>query len=261
MFIIDHDDWALKAIAAASFIQSLQFDNPESRFAYTMPRYDLTGLAVARAIEHYAKDCVFFGEANFAASEMQRSIPTYGGCEMRFYRTGSIHFLQAKVREWCTELKSPRRLIPMHLLDEPAVVASIALMGDLFTTFHGGEPPAFYCAAMRGTTLQGLRIAWPRAAAHGYGVLGVKLRQHRVGKAKIFRSDLDYFVEAEPPPFPTSLREDAKAYWYFLEHAEPGSVFINTNNGEVRKPHVNLPPLQPDLKWDDETAFTRDLTE
>ena len=80
-----------------------------------------------------------------------------------------------------------------------------------------------------GTLTRGLQMAFPDKYVNVVSV-GHKMKQHEIGRAKLYLSDYKFTQEVkdkDKPPFPSVPTYDAKAWAVMRKYAKKGSLFWN----------------------------------
>lgn len=112
------------------------------------------------------------------------------------------------------------RLLPFGL-DDPRFIEIVAEIARAATTI---TPHEVWVTAGSGTLCRALQQAWPRAEMHAVQVGHAP----SVGNANLWQAPEKFQEPAKhPPPFPSCLEYDAKAWQFVREHASRGALFWN----------------------------------
>jgi len=145
------------------------------------------------------------------------------GTDYRWVPNGMLNVTQARAREYAEELPETRKVLPLGL-EHPYVTACFIKVARSLP-----EPKEFWTVGSSGSLNRALQLAWPDADAHVVSV-GHKMKEHEIGRAKYYRSDLKFdkaVLPKDEPPFPSAPTYDAKAWKFVREHASPGALFWN----------------------------------
>jgi len=145
------------------------------------------------------------------------------GTDYRWVPNGMLNVTQARAREYAEESPETRKVLPLGL-EHPYVTACFIKVARSLPA-----PKEFWTVGSSGSLNRALQLAWPDADAHVVSV-GHKMKEHEIGRAKYYRSDLKFHkavLAKDEPPFPSAPTYDAKAWKFVREHASPGALFWN----------------------------------
>jgi len=205
---------------------------------YASPAQGFAQVALAYAARACGKRAVIF-----VAQRQQRHPCTQAsaqaGARIEEVPHGYLSHVQAKAQSYCD--RAGALLLPFGFDTPPFLAALARIIGD------AAPPPAeAWCVAGSGVLARAMRLAWP----------GTPLRLVCLGKEPIRpEGDVQVYHAAErfeapallPPPFPSCLHYDAKAWTFVQRHAVPGALFWNVA-GDPPADVVALAPA-PRPQW------------
>ena len=139
-----------------------------------------------------------------------------------------LQVTKARAREYFYEDPKKRRLLPLGL-EEPRVLEDIATLAKTIEIDYNIEISEIWSVGSSGTLTRGLQMAFPNKDVHVVSV-GHTMKQHEVGRAKLYRSKYKFTQEVKDddvPPFPSVPTYDAKAWSVMKEYAKKGALFWN----------------------------------
>jgi len=150
------------------------------------------------------------------------------GADIRWVPNGMLQVTKARAREYFYEDPKKRRLLPLGL-EEPRVLEDIATLAKTIEIDYNIEISEIWSVGSSGTLTRGLQMAFPNKDVHVVSV-GHTMKQHEVGRAKLYRSKYKFTQEVKDddvPPFPSVPTYDAKAWSVMKEYAKKGALFWN----------------------------------
>lgn len=130
---------------------------------------------------------------------------------------GYMTVVRARARDYCAV--SGAKLLPFGF-DAPAFIEALAAVASSLSL----DPPEVWSVAGSGVLTRALQLAWPRALVHAVRIGAVP----QTGTATVFVAP-ERFEQAalQPPPFPSCVNYDAKAWQFVSARAVPGALFWN----------------------------------
>lgn len=190
-------------------------DHPE--YVYASPVYGYAQIALAYACRDYGKSATIFcaKRKTYAPLTVQA---IEAGARIIDVPMGFLSHVSAKARQYC-ETTPGAKLLPFGL-DDPAFISALADVARALPV----TPTEVWSITSSGVLTRALQLAWPNAKFYGIRV-GAK---PDAGKAEvIFAPERFEQAAQKPPPFPSSLHYDAKAWRFVRTLAMPGALFWN----------------------------------
>ena len=150
------------------------------------------------------------------------------GADIRWIPNGMLQVTKARAREYYYKDPKKRRLLPLGL-EEPRVLEDIATLAKTIEIDYNIEISEIWSVGSSGTLTRGLQMAFPNKDVHVVSV-GHTMKQHEVGRAKLYRSKYKFTQEVkgdDVPPFPSVPTYDAKAWTVMKKYAKKGALFWN----------------------------------
>jgi len=183
---------------------------------YAGPCCGYAQLAVALSARDHGRRCTLF-VAKRATRHRLTELSAAASAKIVEVSPGYLSVVRSRARDYCEQ--SGAVLLPFGLACQQisdalrAVAASIAV-----------QPKEVWTVAGSGTLTRALQDAWPAADFFAVAVG----KDADCGRAKVFVAPETFEQAAKrPPPFPSSLNYDAKAWQFIQKHASPDALFWN----------------------------------
>ena len=132
---------------------------------------------------------------------------------------GRLNNVQARAKAYAAFVGA--RFFPLGF-DVPAFVD--ALVAEV-RALPISPPPEAWCVAGSGALARALALAWPTTRVHA---VRIGFEPKLAPGITLHVAPESFDEEArEPPPFPSCVNYDAKAWRFFRAHAVPGALFWN----------------------------------
>lgn len=189
-------------------------------YVYASPAQGYAQLAIALACAAAGKRATIFvaQRAKYAPLTEQAAAAGATICEVPL---GFLSNVQAKADRYAAQNNA--RLLPFGL-NSPRVRTGIAAVARSLPFV----PDEVWTVAGSGMLARALQEAWPRAEFH---VVKVGKDDIQLGAAETYRAPEKFHQDAKfPPPFPSCVTYDAKAWRFMLDRASPGALFWNVGS-------------------------------
>lgn len=188
-------------------------------FVYASPAYGHAQIALALACRDAGKRATIFTAQRASPHPMTRET-LKAGAKIVMVPSGYLSNVQAKAREYCRA--SGAVLFPFGMAF-PAFVEALAGIARSLPV----SPREFWSVAGSGTLSRALQMAWPGAKA-----MAVRVgKRPDCGAARLFVAPERFEAPcAIPPPFPSSLSYDAKAWRFVRQFGTAGALFWNVGS-------------------------------
>jgi len=201
-----------KEAALLSFIEAL----PQRELVYAGPRQGYAQIALAAACQATGRKATLF----IAQSKVKHSRSLKAaelGAELHEVPCGYLTVVQARAREYCRETGA--RMLPFGLACDEMERAIESRARDLNIS-----PLEVWSVAGSGTLQRGLQRAWPLAKFYAVQIG----KPPQAGRAEVIVAPEKYEQDAKlPPPFPSCLNYDAKAWRHIASKASNDALFWN----------------------------------
>lgn len=193
-----------------------QFMHAGQEYVYATPAYGYAQWALALAAQEVgAIQTVFVAKRSrlHPLTEKARK----AGAKIVQIPHGYMSNVRSKAKAYCETTGAT--LLPFGL-DFQAFIDAIAEVarGVKF------EPKEVWSVAGSGVLTRGLQQAWPEADFHVVQVGAVP----NAGRARVWKAPESFEQDAKhPPPFPSCINYDAKAWQFIRVHAKPNALFWN----------------------------------
>lgn len=193
------------------------FDNQHQEYVYASPVYGHAQVALAYAArDHGLRATIFCARRKERFSLSLEAL--HAGAAMIEVPNGYMSVVRARARAYCLQTRA--RLLPFGLDDELFIQA----LADVARALPIEAPKEVWCVAGSGVLTRALQTAWPDARHYAVRVGAVP----DAGRAFVFEAPEAYERPAKvPPPFPSAINYDAKAWQFIKQHAASGALFWN----------------------------------
>jgi len=185
-------------------------------FVYASPAYGHAQLALAYACREADYQATVFVAQRKELHPLTQQAQKLGAKIVQV-PMGYLSNLQAKARNYCEQTGAV--LLPFGM-------ASPEMEKGLMEVAHHLpiDPLEVWSVYGSGTLTRALQKAWPNAPVFAIRVGA----DSPVGRAKVLRAPEKFDRPAKyPPPFPSCITYDAKAWRFVLESARPGALYWN----------------------------------
>lgn len=186
-------------------------------FVYASPAYGYAQVALA----YTCRDCGYKATIFTAARKVlhHHTIEAQSvGAKVVQVPFGYLSNVQAKARQYCNTTGAS--LIPFgmdHLKFRMELISVVEGMGI--------SPPEVWAVAGSGTLIRCLRMAWPSVK---FFAVAVGKEPLVGGNTEVLQAPEKYEAPAKyPPPFPSCLNYDAKAWRFVQDRAADGALLWN----------------------------------
>lgn len=187
-------------------------------YVYTSPVYGYAQIALAHTAKAAKKRVTIFCAARRV--KHPRTLEAIAaGANVIEVPCGYMSVVQKHARDYCPVFNSDRLLLPFGL-DTPVFINELAGIARSLPI----RPTEVWTVVGSGCLSRALQLAWPRAAFHAVRVGA----EPNAGRAKLYVAPEKFEQDARlPPPFPSCINYDAKAWRFIQAHARPGALFWN----------------------------------
>jgi hypothetical protein len=218
-FLVVRDD-LIPGGTKARVIHNL-FDDQHSQYVYASPVQGYAQVAMAHACREHGKVAVVFCAKRGKKHPTTLLAEAAGAITIDVDPPAYLNVVQVRARQY-VEATPEAKLLPLGL-GCPEIKNALADIARRLSE-QIGEPKEVWTVASSGTLSLSLQQAWPNAVVHAVRVGMVR----DLGRALIHKAPEKYEQKAKmPPPFPSCLTYDSKAWRFVKELASPGALFWN----------------------------------
>ena len=190
---------------------------PEEEFVFGGPAQGYAQLALAHSAARCGKRATFFCAERATLHPLTKQAQA-AGAEFHFVPAGRLSAVQKRARDYAEEAGA--RFLPLGF-DVPEFSAA---MLEAARAVERIQPEQVWCVAGTGCLSRCLQELWPNAEHHAVQI-GF---EPKVGRATHHKAPESFAQPARhPPPFPSCVNYDAKAWAFICEGARPGALFWN----------------------------------
>lgn len=194
------------------------FFDEHKEYVYASPVFGAAQLALAHTCRELNKHATIFCAKRKVYAPITK-LTADAGARIMEVPFGMLSNVTAHARAYCESTGA--KLLPFGL-DDPLFIRALADVARALPIY----PQEVWSITSSGTLSRALQLAWPRATFYGVRVGHAP----NAGRATVYHAEERFEQSAKfPPPFPSMLQFDAKAWRIFKLAAQPGALFWNVS--------------------------------